>query len=156
MGRKALVVLAAVLVWLLLVGSGVALARSHSSSGTHSHSSGHHSATSGSSSHGGSHSHKESSSSHKSTSKKHEKSYCTTCSPDSHGKIKRSPEAKHRFQQSHSCPSTGKTSGKCPGYVIDHVKPLACGGVDDPSNMQWQTTAGAKAKDKTERKQCGR
>jgi hypothetical protein len=39
--------------------------------------------------------------------------------------------------------------------VIDHIKPLACGGADDPSNMQWQTREEAKAKDKWERKGCG-
>jgi len=50
----------------------------------------------------------------------------------------------------HPCPSTGKISGPCPGYVIDHVAPLKRGGADDPSNMQWQTTSEAKAKDKTE------
>lgn len=54
--------------------------------------------------------------------------------------------------KSHPCPATGKTSGRCPGYVADHVKPLASGGEDDPSNMQWQTTAAAKEKDKWERK----
>ena len=37
-----------------------------------------------------------------------------------------------------------------PGYVIDHIVPLACGGVDAPSNMQWQTVAAARMKDKTE------
>jgi len=31
-----------------------------------------------------------------------------------------------------------------PGYVIDHVIPLACGGEDAPSNMQWQTAAEAR------------
>ena len=40
----------------------------------------------------------------------------------------------------------------CPGYVIDHIKPLTCNGADDPSNMQWQTKAEGKAKDKWERK----
>jgi hypothetical protein len=43
-----------------------------------------------------------------------------------------------------------------PGYVVDHIKPLACGGADAPSNMQWQTIAAAKAKDKVERDGCGR
>jgi hypothetical protein len=34
--------------------------------------------------------------------------------------------------------------------VIDHVQALKHGGADAPSNMQWQTTAAAKAKDKIE------
>jgi hypothetical protein len=87
-------------------------------------------------------------SSHASTH--HSKSKCSSCARDSHGKIKRSPEAKHAFQRSHPCPSTGRTSGACPGYVIDHVQPLKRGGADAPSNMQWQTVAAAKAKDKVE------
>jgi hypothetical protein len=70
---------------------------------------------------------------------------------DKHGKIKRSGAAKSAFERQSPCPSTGKTSGRCPGYVVDHVTALECGGADAPSNMQWQTTADAKAKDKTER-----
>ncbi len=69
---------------------------------------------------------------------------------DSHGRIKRSTRAKDAFRHSHPCPSTGKTTGACPGYVIDHIRPLKEGGVDDPSNMQWQTKAAAKEKDKWE------
>jgi len=38
-----------------------------------------------------------------------------------------------------------------PGHIVDHVIPLACGGKDDSSNMQWQTVEEAKAKDKWER-----
>jgi hypothetical protein len=38
--------------------------------------------------------------------------------------------------------------------VIDHITPLACGGADVPSNMQSQTVAAAKAKDRVERKGC--
>jgi len=41
-----------------------------------------------------------------------------------------------------------------PGHVVDHRVPLACGGDDAPSNMQWQTTGEAKAKDKVERRGC--
>ena len=77
-----------------------------------------------------------------------------TARSHSHGKIHRSAVAKDRFREQHPCPSTGQTHGACRGYVIDHVKPLACGGADDPSNMQWQTTAAGKAKDRIERKGC--
>jgi hypothetical protein len=69
---------------------------------------------------------------------------------DSHGRIKRSRAAKDAFERQQPCPSTGKTHGACRGYVVDHVRPLECGGADAPSNMQWQTVAAGKAKDKTE------
>jgi hypothetical protein len=54
------------------------------------------------------------------------------------------------FQRHHPCPSTGKTTGRCPGYVRDHVVPLCKGGADSPSNMQWQTVRDGKAKDRWE------
>lgn len=69
-------------------------------------------------------------------------------------KIKRSAKAKDNFKHLHPCPSTGKSSGPCPGYVIDHIKPLCAGGIDAPSNMQWQTLGASKAKDKLERREC--
>lgn len=69
---------------------------------------------------------------------------------DSHGKIKRSEAERDAFLRQHPCPATGKTSGACPGYVVDHVTPLKRGGADNPSNMQWQTADEAKAKDKWE------
>ena len=69
---------------------------------------------------------------------------------DSHRKIARSGEAKSEFKKSHPCPSTGRSTGACSGYVIDHVNPLKRGGADSPNNMQWQTKDAAKAKDKTE------
>jgi hypothetical protein len=71
-------------------------------------------------------------------------------------KKKRSAEARRAFLQTHVCPSTGRAASKCPGYVIDHIIPLACGGADDPSNMQFQTVAEGKVKDRWERKvYCG-
>jgi hypothetical protein len=77
-------------------------------------------------------------------------------SPLAFGKAYRDPAQRRAFVQSHPCPSTGKTKGRCPGYVVDHVKPLCAGGPDRPSNMQWQTTAEAKNKDRLEREQCKR
>lgn len=60
---------------------------------------------------------------------------------------KRDPAARRAFQQSHPCPATGKTTGNCPGYVVDHIRALKRGGPDVPQNMQWQTKEAAKAKD---------
>jgi hypothetical protein len=67
---------------------------------------------------------------------------------DEHGRIKRSESAKRKFEQETGHPHGWK------GHIVDHIVPLACGGADDPSNMQWQTTAEGKAKDKTERQGC--
>ena len=82
-----------------------------------------------------------------SSSTGHRKSYVTGVQRDSHGKIKRSELSKRQFMK-----QTGYPHGR-PGYVIDHIIPLANGGRDDPSNMQWQTKADAKAKDRWERGQ---
>jgi hypothetical protein len=62
----------------------------------------------------------------------------------------RSASARREFQGLHPCPSTGKPSGACPRYVVDHIVPLKRGWLDGPSNMQWQTIADAKAKDRVE------
>jgi len=72
----------------------------------------------------------------------------TAVARDAHGRIQRSDAARHAFAR-----RTGYPNGR-PGYVIDHIVPLACGGADDSSNMQWQTVAEAKAKDRTERVGC--
>ena len=69
---------------------------------------------------------------------------------DAHGRIARSAHAKDAFRNTHRCPATGKRYGACPGYVIDHVQALKHGGADAPYNMQWQTRANAKAKDRWE------
>ena len=72
------------------------------------------------------------------------------------GETHRDPAQRAAFMHQHPCPSTGKTKGGCPGYVVDHIKPLCAGGADHPSNMQWQTVAEAKKKDRLEREQCRR
>lgn len=79
---------------------------------------------------------------------------CDTCQRDSNGRIQRSASAIKDFKRTHPCPATGKSSGRCPGYVIDHIAPLCAGGADTPENMQWQSVADAKAKDRLERQEC--
>jgi hypothetical protein len=69
---------------------------------------------------------------------------------DSRGRIARSASARHEFQRAHPCPSTGRTTGACSGWVVDHRVPLKRGGSNTPGNMQWQTKAAAKAKDRIE------
>jgi hypothetical protein len=69
---------------------------------------------------------------------------CAACPRDRHGRILRSPEARREFMR-----RSGYPHGRN-GYVIDHRVPLECGGSDAPSNMQWETRAEAKAKDRTE------
>jgi hypothetical protein len=68
----------------------------------------------------------------------------------------RSRSARASFQRDQPCPATGGTHGACKGYVVDHVQPLCAGGADAPSNMQRQSVADGKAKDRTERRQCRR
>jgi hypothetical protein len=70
--------------------------------------------------------------------------YCASCARDSRGRIARSVVEKREFEA-----ETGYPHGR-PGYVVDHVVALKRGGADSPANMQWQTKADAKAKDRVE------
>jgi len=69
-------------------------------------------------------------------------------------RITRSSAARRSFKTQNPCPATGKATGACPGYAIDHRVPLACGEADAPENMAWQTATEAKRKDRTERAGC--
>lgn len=72
---------------------------------------------------------------------------CDTCPRDNNGRIQRSASAIKDFKRTNPCPATRKSTGRCSGYVIDHVTPLKRGGADSPANMQWQTKEAAKEKD---------
>jgi hypothetical protein len=80
---------------------------------------------------------------------------------DSKGQIVRSSKVIAAFRKVHPCPSTGKYSGACVGWAVDHVIPLKSCGFDAVSNMQWlpdqlKSCSGDICKDRWERKinQC--
>lgn len=68
----------------------------------------------------------------------------------------RSRAQRNAFQRANPCPATGASRGPCPGYVVDHIKPLCAGGADAPRNMQWQSVPEGKAKDRLEIQECRR
>lgn len=75
------------------------------------------------------------------------------CAASAHGAAA-PPRAEILFRLANPCPATGQASGPCKGYVVDRIVPTACGGAEEPSNMQWQTLAEAREKDKWERIGC--
>lgn len=82
--------------------------------------------------------------------------YCGTPMRDADGSIHRSSTVLAAFRKVHPCPVTGKISGACPGWALDHVIPLASCGCDAVSNLQWlpnsiKSASGANAKDRWER-----
>ena len=67
----------------------------------------------------------------------------------------RSSAAVTAFRAQHPCPITGETTGPCPHFVVDHIRPLCFGGADHPENMTWQAVDQALKKDAFERDACG-
>ena len=74
----------------------------------------------------------------------------TALKRDDNGRLQRSSTSRAQFVRANPCPATGLSSGSCPGYIVDHIVPLKRSGPDTPKNMQWQTEAAAKAKDRWE------
>ena len=76
------------------------------------------------------------------------------------GTIKRSSKVLTAFKKKWACPSTGLHTGACPGWAIDHVVSLACGGLDSVVNLQWlpldaKSCAADYCKDRWERRVYG-
>lgn len=62
------------------------------------------------------------------------------CGPparDADGTIHRSSAVIAAFRQLHPCPRTGRKTGACPRWAINHIIPLAKGGCDSVINMMW-------------------
>lgn len=71
---------------------------------------------------------------------------CVGCPAESHSLPQRNPHAKRDFKRLQPCPATGKTTGRCPGWVADYIVPLKDGGLDDAANLQWRWVPNSKAK----------
>lgn len=89
--------------------------------------------------------------------------HATEPARDDYGRIKRNPKIIRIFKATVPCPATGAAGGRCLGYVVDHKVALACAKteeerrrLDDLPNLQWQTVEDAKAKDRAERRACGK
>ena len=63
--------------------------------------------------------------------------YCGHPKRDAKGEIIRRADVLRTFQKIHPCPSTGLTTGACPNWQKNHPIPLACGGCDEVSNLEW-------------------
>lgn len=68
----------------------------------------------------------------------------------------RSRTLRAEFLRANPCPATGKTSGACPGWQVDHKVPLCLGGpaVDTTANLQWLPVADHKAKTRDDVRLC--
>lgn len=66
---------------------------------------------------------------------------CGTPKRNAAGEIIRSAAVRDSFRKVWACPATGLKDGRCDGWQIDHVIPLAQGGCDAVSNMQWLPVA---------------
>jgi hypothetical protein len=81
--------------------------------------------------------------------------YCGQPVRDADGRIVRAYAVYTAFRSVHPCPSSGLTNGPCFGWQVNHVIPLACGGCDAVSNMEWMRNDVKKLHDGYERKLYG-
>ena len=80
---------------------------------------------------------------------------CGSVVRDTDGTTLRSVKVLNAFKKAHPCPANGKDAGACPGWAMDHVIPLDCGGCDEINNLQWLPTEQWRMKSKWERKAYG-
>lgn len=63
--------------------------------------------------------------------------YCGPPARDADGTIHRSSAVLYAFRKMHPCPATGRTTGACPRWQMNHIWPLDSGGCDAVSNLMW-------------------
>lgn len=71
------------------------------------------------------------------------------------GAYKRNAKVPRAYQMVVPCPSTGLETGACPGWSVDHVRPISRCGCDSVDNVQWlkntiKSCAGTECKDRWE------
>ena len=66
----------------------------------------------------------------------------------------RSRTVRAEFMRQQPCPSTGATRGPCPGWQVDHIEALVCGGRDELRNLQWLQVQQHREKTRVEVKLC--
>lgn len=66
----------------------------------------------------------------------------------------RSASAVAEFRKSNACPATGRFSGECSGWEIEHTRPLCAGGADEAANMTWMRKKDHKLKTKADLQAC--
>ena len=71
---------------------------------------------------------------------------------DANGRIVRRSAVITAYKNLYPCPSTGMYGlGACPGWSLNHDKPLACGGRDAVSNLSYMRNDAKKIVDSYER-----
>ena len=66
----------------------------------------------------------------------------------------RSSSVRAEFRKANPCPATGKKTGACPGWHIDHMHALCAGGVDEPGNLNWIRVEDHKRKTRQDVREC--
>jgi hypothetical protein len=88
---------------------------------------------------------------------KNDPRYCGEPARTPAGTIVRSAKVRSDYKKIVPCPITGLSTGACPGWQIDHIVPLVCGGCDRLDNVAWmdnriKTCADDWCKDRYEQK----
>jgi hypothetical protein len=68
--------------------------------------------------------------------------------------IERSRAEIRAFRADNPCPATGQVKGACPGYAVDHIRPLCAGGEDKRQNLQWISNEDHAFKTRIDTREC--
>jgi len=69
-------------------------------------------------------------------------------------RIQRSAGVVKAFRSQNACPATDQHRGACPGWQVDHVRPLCMGGPDAMPNLQWLSVPDHRFKTFVDVREC--